>query len=236
MGPNPALVIFLRPWRERGGPLQRRELRVEVPLTSERAVAAAWRRWDGQPVSLAAELVRKASGNLLERNVARSPLRRLKPETDLTSATKALARTKRVRSRLLGTLTLDRDLGAFEGRRRAASLRYSVSIAVADPDNARGVARALEVAEVAVKGIERALPRIRETIAHRLLATYNQTWREGGEPLSPIAFQRRHVLESVDLTSRRITLFFECGQLFADHVVEVRMSPRLKVTEVCLAG
>jgi hypothetical protein len=35
---------------------------------------------------------------------------------------------------------------------------------------------------------------------------------------------------------RRITLYFEDGDLFEGHVIEVRMTPRLAITEVCLAG
>jgi hypothetical protein len=236
LGTAPALVIFLRPWREMGGKLERRELRVEVPLTSEKAVSRAMTTWDDATVSLAVEQVAKASGNRLERNVARSPLRRIKTGLALAGATAELAKPVSVKSKLLGTLKLDRDMSWFEGKRRHGKARYDVMILCRDPDNAKAVAKAIAQAEAAVVGVERALRSIGQSISDALLKTYNDQWRQGGRALTAAAFARKHVLYSLEAAPGRITLLFDCAGLFADHVVEVRLSPRLELTEVCLAG
>jgi hypothetical protein len=236
LGAAPALVIFLRPWREVGAKLERRELRVEVPLASAKAVSRAMTTWDDATVSLAVEQVAKARGNFLERNVARSPLRRLKTGLDLAGAAAELAKPKSVKSRLLGTLKLDRDMSWFEGKRRHGKLRYDVMATCRDPDNEKAVVKAVERTEAAVVGVERALRSIHRAIGDDLLETYNDTWRQRDRPLSAAAFARKHVLSSLTCAPGRITLHFDCAGLFTDHVVEVRLSPKLEVTEVCLAG
>ncbi len=236
LGAKPALVIFLRPWRGEDGVAQKKELRVEVPVKSQSALSGAMRRWDGKNVALSIETVRKASGSRLEQNVARSPLRQVTPAAGLVAVAKEQARPKRVKSRVLGSLKLDRDMGWFQGERKKAKARYAVYVVTGDADNDKAVGKEVERAAGFVLRIEQSLPKIRDAIAAELLDTYNDAWREGGRPMSTTAFKRRQQLESMVIDSRRITLHFDCAGLFTDHVVEVRMSPRLKVSEVCLAG
>lgn len=66
----------------------------------------------------------------------------------------------------------------------------------------------------------------------------NDEWRDNvdAEPLSREGFQAQLVLASLQITTSRLTLYFACGDLFAGHSVEVRMSPELEVREVGLSG
>jgi hypothetical protein len=133
-------------------------------------------------------------------------------------------------------LRLDRDMNWFEGKRRRGALHYDVMLTCRDPDDPRAVAKAVAQAEAAVPGLERSLSAIREAISDQLLDKYNDAWREEGRPLSATAFQRKLELESVEISPTRVTLMFDCAGLFSDHAIEVRLSPRLEVREVCLAG
>ncbi len=63
-----------------------------------------------------------------------------------------------------------------------------------------------------------------------------QSWRESGPPLSVVVFKKRHELQTIQVMSRRITLYFDCKAVFTDRVVEARLSPRVAVREVCISG
>jgi hypothetical protein len=236
LGPGtPALVVFLCPWRELDGPAQRRELRIEVPVRSKAAINKGMEKWDGKTVSLLCERVRKATGNFLEQNVARSPLREVTTAPALATEATELAKPQSVTSRLLGELHLNRHLGWYEGTRRRGGLEYSVHVDVEDPDNSKLVERTVQRACELVRGVEQMLPVIREGIATKLLGTYNDIWREDAPVLSAAAFKRRQVLHSIGVCKQRITVHFDCDGLFTDHGVEVRMSPRLRIQEVLIA-
>jgi hypothetical protein len=236
LGKNPAFIVMLRPWKDATGKVQRKQIRVEVPLENERGISRMMRTWDGKAVALSVETLSRAHGNFLERIAARSPLRRIEQGRDLNAVVEQQAKPRRVENRVIGVLKLDRGMGWYEGKRKTGKLAYGVCVDTPDPDDDSAVAKAVDEAGAIALRIERELPRIRDAIADELLDTYNDNWRESGRPLSAAAFKKRHELATLQVTKRRITLYFDCKGLFTDHVVEVRLSPRLAVREVCVSG
>lgn len=236
LGKNPALVVILRPWREGTSAVRPSDLRVEVPLKNPKALDRMMTTWDGKAVAVSVQTLRPARGNFLEQVVARSPLRRVKSGAELKTVVERQSKPRKVESGVLGVLKLDRDMGWYEGRRKTGKLAYRVCVDAPDPEDDSAVAKAIEQASSIVLRVESELPRIRDAIAGELLDVYNQSWRESGRPLSAAAFKKRHELETVQITNRRITLYFDCNGLFLDHVVEARLSPKLAVREVCVSG
>jgi hypothetical protein len=236
LGKAPALVVILRPWTDAAGKSRSTSLRVEVPLSSERGIDRMMRSWDGKTVTLSVKTVRAARGNFLEQIVARSPLRRVAPSRKLTAEAKRQKKPRRVVSRVLGALVLDREMGWYEGKRRKGKLAYDVCVDTPEPDRDAAVAKAVERASAVALDVERELPRIRDAIADALLDTYNDGWRDAEAPLSAAAFKRRHELRTLVVTKTRVTLYFDCDGMFTDHAVEARLSPRLAVREICISG
>jgi hypothetical protein len=149
---------------------------------------------------------------------------------------KQQGRPRRVESRVMGVLKLDPELGWYEGRRTRGKLAYGVCVDTPEHDSGSAVGAAIEHASSIVLRVERELPKIRDVIADELLDVYNEGWRELRPRLSAAGFKKRHKLEALVVTSRRVTLYFACSRLFGKHCVEVRLSPRLAVREVCISG
>jgi hypothetical protein len=230
------LIVFLRPWRDASGAVQRKELRVEVPMhTSDAAASRAMSRWDGKSVVISVARATPPGDNLLETAIAGS-MRKTKLRAELASEAKRQAKPRYLTSRVLGRLRLDRELSCYEGRRQRTGARYRVSIETPDPDDDKKSSATIERGAARVLDVERQLPRIRKAIADQMLDLYNDNWRQERRVFSRAAFVRCLRLQSVDVGARRTTLHFACGELFYDHVIEVRMSPQGKIREICLAG
>jgi hypothetical protein len=58
----------------------------------------------------------------------------------------------------------------------------------------------------------------------------------GRPPLERIRVDAALRTVSVVIGDTRTTAYFGCDDLFLDHVIEVRMSPAGRITEICLAG
>jgi hypothetical protein len=105
----------------------------------------------------------------------------------------------------------------------------------------------LEDAELIRRGVDfltwaRATEsRVRERIADELLATYNDTWASEGEggfgPLSRSEFLQQIAPESIVVHIRGDSYwYYDDGGLFANHIIEVRISQERDINEVGLAG
>jgi hypothetical protein len=64
---------------------------------------------------------------------------------------------------------------------------------------------------------------------------YVRVWCEG-TPIDRARFEQRLRPSSVSVGDGRTTVHVACGNLFTDHVIELRLGPRGGVREVCLAG
>lgn len=232
--PPAALIICVSPWRELGGPVQRRQRRIEVPMAKS-AISRAMETWDQQVVRVEVECSRKATGNLLERNVARSRLRRAKPSPELAAESARLREPRYVTSKL-GRFELVREFNWFQCVRQKVGARHEITVDVAHPDEAAVVAKAIARAERLVLGVERSMPAIRRAITRELLGLYNGEWRGSAKATSAAGFQRRLKLSWVGIGRGRVTVHLDADGMFTDHVVEVRLSPQLKIQEILLAG
>jgi hypothetical protein len=235
LGSDPALVLILRPWRQIGGSEQTKDLRVEVPMKSEAALNLAMRKWGEGSVSMTVKTTHRATKLYLERIVAQSPLHRVKLSPELKRASDEQLKSKSVSSPILGRLKLERDYFWYVASRTYMSTRYCVIVVSDNPDDDLAVAKDVRRAERIVPRIEQSIPKLRKAIARDLLDTYNDSWLEKRRPLSATEFAQRHKLGSVQIGTDRITLHFENGGLFTEHIVEVRLSTRLSVQEILVS-
>ncbi|MCW8141384.1 MAG: DUF2262 domain-containing protein [Planctomycetota bacterium] len=234
------LVLFLRPWLDADGVVQPEELRVQMPIkiaakahgrAAHEAIARAQRRLQGEAVALTITTAYPAGANSLETAETRA-IRRVTVGNELLGVVRQQAVLREVRDRVLGKLVLERDFGWYSGWRRG----YEVTVDTPNPDDERKVAQAIERARAIVLRIEADLRVIREAVVHELFDVCNEEWRAGERPVSRAAFVRRLTIQSIGVNVRRVTVLLGTNGLFADHVVEVRLSPKGKVREICLAG
>jgi hypothetical protein len=231
------LTFRLNPWREEGGRLRLHDLRVSIPM-AETAASRAMNSWrGGEVVTLVVpKLARPRKGEALWHAQARPPIRRIQPDAELAAVMKERAKPRTIDHRVLGRLTLDRAYDWYEGTRNARGMRYHVSVETADPDDDKVVTRAVAGAAEIILRLERGMASLRDAIADHLLELYNDNWRGRRKALSRAAFKRRPTLKSVVVSPGRTTLYFDDDGLFLRHTIEVRMSPRGRISEVCLAG
>jgi hypothetical protein len=126
----------------------------------------------------------------------------------------SLAQPRTMKDSLLGRLALDRELGWFEARRKTKTFDYRVYVDVLEPDNDKKVAKAIARARLIVQAIERDIGNLRRAISHELLELYNTEWRTGGRPMTRSAFERKQVLEAVEVSSTMTTLKFRMSRPF----------------------
>lgn len=232
---EPALVLILRPWRKLDGAVQRNELRVEVPVKDEAALQRSMGKWREGSIALSVRTVRRATKLYMEKIVAQSRLRRVDGSPELRQLSEQQAKPQFAKGAILGPLELEREFQWYQTTRRHRRTTYTVIVDSADPDDSRGVANEVVRAERIVVRLEQALPRLRDAIANALLDTYNDSWRQNGRSLSATGFSRRHKLQSVQIGASGVTVHFQNGGLFTDHVVEIRLTPRLRIEEVLIA-
>lgn len=124
----------------------------------------------------------------------------------------------------LGGLILDREIGAFVGKRGRAKLFVE-----------RDDSGLLPSAGARVLAVEAKIVTIRAAIAKSLLKLYNNEWRGSSRQLDANACDRRLALSSLWVGPNRTTLWFRCGRLFGDHGVEVRLSTLGKIRDILIA-
>ena len=69
-----------------------------------------------------------------------------------------------------------------------------------------------------------------------LTGLYNDQWRQDGEPLGEEEFLERVTIESIVVESGdELVLYFDCGGLFLDHSIEVRIDMSGEILGVVIA-
>lgn len=229
------LILSLRPWIDAAGSIQKKALRVVVARKTQRAMNRAMGEWRGKTVSLTVTKAWAATQNRLEGAEAKS-LRSTTAGPELLATKERQATATCVKDRVLGELTLERHLGCHAGFRRTAKLEYEVLVETPDPDDEGKVGKLIDRARKLALQVEKRLPKISQAVADDLLDQCNGTWRPTEPPLSPAAFKRQLSPTSLHIAAGRVTLDLAAGDLFGDHIVEVRMSPRGKINEILIAG
>jgi hypothetical protein len=200
------------------------------------ASRAAGRYPGGTIVRLAIGKITPASKYALPRATARGKVAKIAGDASAKAVVERRQQPRALTDPVLGKLTLERELSWFSGKRATRGKRYEFSIEVDDPDRERTVERELARGRAALLRTERALPAIRDAVARKTLPLYNDNWRERRPKLSRTAFLGKIRLASIQVAPKRITVYFDPKQLFFGHVIEVRIRPNGKVSEVCLAG
>jgi hypothetical protein len=233
------LIVFLCPWREAGGDVQRRQLRLLVAMSDRASASAAMTEWNGgRAVALTLRSLEPPSEKLpWGLAYGQPPLTPLEPDAALRAVIDDLAQPRRVHDPVLGELLLDRRIGCYEGTRRSGGATYDVAVQTRDPDDDRRVADAVARGGDVMLRLEAELAPIVDAITDDKIDLYNSTWRENRPVLSRDAFRERVTLTSVVISDARTTAYFECGDLFFDHIIEVRLSPDDgRISEICLVG
>jgi hypothetical protein len=232
------LILFLCPWREVGGPVQSKELRLLVRMPDRASASAAMTEWKaGKAVALGLESLEppsKAQPNGLA--YGQLPLASIEPDAALRGAVEHLAQPRSVTDAVLGELVLDRRMGWYEGTRAGRAGSYEIAVHTADPDDDAEVANAVTRSARVARRLEDELATILAAITDDKLALYNSTWREERPVLTPEEFRNHLTLSSVVVSETRTTAYFACDDLFTDHVIEVRMAPDGAISEICVSG
>lgn len=229
-GAKVALVVFLQPWVDGNGRVQRRELRVEVPMKSLASATRAASRWDNESVALTVTKSWAASGNRLEgaRAERLSAVKRGEGSGTVTPS-------RVVEDRLLGQLELDPGSNSLVAHRRTARFDYEVLIQTGDLGDETQVAQDIERAKQRLRAVERGVARLREAASEKLLATYNEVWNDGSQSISAAQFRRALKISTIHIAPGRTTVHLSCGDMFGEHGVELRLTPRGSVSEILVA-
>ena len=228
-------MLFLAPWRHPDGRIEQQELRVEQVVGSDAKLHAAMDRLpEGAAVTVTtARIAPPARGFKWWSCAPATRIAKTRKAPDLDEAQRERERPVVVRDPVLGRLVLDRDLDSFVGKRARAGKRYTVAIVRVLRGTPEAQVRAMRSRVIA---FERSLARILAAVVEDKLPLYNDNWRGDRKQLTATAFRRRLRLESVHVGPGRTTVYFEAGELFLDHVIEVRLDPRARVREILLAG
>jgi hypothetical protein len=228
------LLLSLSPWRERRGPIVKKELAVIVPFGNEAAMNRAMARYrNGQ--ALALTVTGLEDDEAWWRAAGRKPIRSADPMS-FAAAVKQLAAKRTFEDPVLGTLTLDRGMSWYEtGQRRFRYGRHTIAVQISEPDDDEHVAKAVRSAGAIVASLERAWRSMLGEIADELLDTYNDGWRDGGPLLSRAGFLRALSPESTVVGPERTTVYLRSGSLFTEHGVEVRIPRRGKRKEILVS-
>jgi hypothetical protein len=127
-------------------------------------------------------------------------------------------------------------MGWYEGTRAARDGSYEIAVQTSEPDDDAEVAKAVTRSSRVARRLEEDLMAILNAITDDKLDLYNSTWRDERAVLSREEFRGRLVLSSVVVSDTRTTAYFACGDLFTDHVLEVRMAPDGAISEICVSG
>jgi hypothetical protein len=138
----------------------------------------------------------------------------------------------------LGTLVLDRASSCYRADRMVDDQPYRLVVVIEHvPDAARDAA-ILAALRDRISGIETHVAHYRQAAADELLGVYNESWWEEDLPrLTPEQFMSRLRLKSVYVQPEGgVDVYFDDDDLFAGHVVHVRLDVADRVLEVGLAG
>lgn len=143
-----------------------------------------------------------------------------------------------IRDDVLGSMTLDRALSWYQGSRIVDGGTYTLAVMIEEPPDVARDAATLEALRARVEEIEAQVPRYRESAADELLTLYNEEWRDEELPrLTREEFMARLRVHAVHLQSDgRIDVYFDDDDLFAGHVIHVRLEAPDRVLEVGIAG
>lgn len=159
-------------------------------------------------------------------------------DRELTTWVEEMRKPIVVRDATLGVLTFDRPLSSYQAKRSLGGMAYDLAILInTEPDVGRDSA-AIKSLRATIAAIEAGVPRYREAAADELLQNYNDNWRNDGDALlTRREFASRLTLDSISVDSTgEIDVFFKDGELFAGHVIQLRLDSAGRVRSIAIAG
>lgn len=228
--------LHLNPWRVLGEQAQFKELRVTMPMSREQIdiVRATVAPTDVLCLSIR-ELAPTERGTYTARFEAWR--RSSGDDTEMEAAASELRLPMQVDTQHFGSLQLDRRIDLFEGSFDFAGHRVGVSIP-AIPDSTKLEERALSIANAAWADLQSLDSRAREFASAQLLALKNDNWLdEGEEAISGREFQARMSLSALHVgADGQVSLYYEDGDLFFGHSIDVHGTHEGDFTEAKISG
>ncbi len=78
--------------------------------------------------------------------------------------------------------------------------------------------------------------KLRETVAEKMLSTYNDSWNEG-KKISKAEFASKIKIDSLNIAENgKFEVFYNDGELFSGHFISIKLDSNKKVKSVDLAG
>lgn len=225
-------VAILGPWRIEGREIVKKDLRLEVPCPNQAAASRAWgRSRAGQAITLTVTGPRLKKGWPWWDATAMGRIRQIDPAA-FAATTKELSAVRTFKDPILGSLRLEREWSWYATSRSIGRRRCSIAVEVHDPDDDAKVTKAVGAAGAIVRAVERGWTKLLGTIADELLDTCNDSWREGGRPVSRAAFMAKLRPSEIIVGPTRTTIHLGCGGLFGEHGVEVRLDRKARTREI----
>ena len=229
------VVVMVSPWRHPDGTLVATELRVSMLAGTSAALSRLMKRFaNGVTVRITAHAVSRTKGYKWWHAERVTAIVVTTSDVGLADASAARATPVVVRDAVLGKLVLDRSYDALVTTRRLAGRRYELAIEYSEDIEPQ---RRVEAARAAVVRIERAYGRLLDGVVDRFLKLYNKSWREDDQrELTRDSFVRKLKLGSVHVGLRGdATVHIQSGELFSDHVIELRLGTRANLREALIA-
>lgn len=120
---------------------------------------------------------------------------------------------------VVGTLTLDRDLGWFHGETQwqAQTIRFRLG-----GETLEAAQQELATAHKLFASQQHWMDRVLQKAVDKLLDLHNDTWSEDDTPKTPAQFRALMKLQSINVeTGGGFSFWFDDGDLFADHAILV---------------
>jgi hypothetical protein len=167
----------------------------------------------------------------------RLPIKRTNGSAWLQAANAARQQPVVIRDEVLGKLVLERTYSWFSTKVKLRGRRCDLSIqqSGATEDPARDL-RDIKRARMVIAHLDAKWPAIEKAIVREMLPLYNDNWRGERRVVNAKQFLARIRHGSIVVGPTRVTMYFNSGGLFYEHGIEVRLTPRCAVSEICLAG
>lgn len=237
------LGVTVGAWRGPGGKVSTDELFLRLPGVHKQQLAVLMRKLPGLALvrldlHAAPERCRYDGGYERWEGVLDAVVATNIRDADLAAWVEAMRKPLIVRDEMLGSLTFDRALSWYEGRRVLEGAEYKLAVVIEDPPDVERDAATLESLRARVGEIEAQLPRYRHAAGEQLLVLYNDEWRDDDAPrLTREQFTNRLVLASVYMhPDGGIDIFFGDADLFGGHQIHLRLDAPDAVPEVGLVG
>lgn len=99
------------------------------------------------------------------------------------------------------------------------------------------LAAAIQEAREVVDKSEDLIAQGKTFAAAKLLEIYNSVWRDEGQPaIDAAGFIACMTLQDVVVSMHRLTLYYNDGDLFLGHCIEIRIRPDGTISEACVSG